>query len=227
MVMDRRTALAVLSYCLAGSGVGCKEGPTTGTGDQRRDDLLKFNATFTLRENELLLSYEVQNRSTTDIYLDTPIGSDGPGYEISPDVIFVHLDAWTKTVRLYKDIGDPDGAYSFSTPVRAGGTFKEEVHVPFPIKPFPPLGIREPPWDAWPNTYRRVQFSLVYRWRTEGMTDKTEVLRGVTITLTRGAPGGRLRQKEDYGSFETEQVRMNLPVLEWTVEPMSHQPIEE
>jgi hypothetical protein len=214
MVMDRRTALAVLSYCLAGSVLGCKERSTAIMGSQPRNNLLGFNATFTLRENDLLLSYEVSNHSATDIYVDTVIFRELPKHEIGPDVIFVGLDSSTKTVWLHKTgTGEIEAFDPFHTPVRAGATFREEVHVPFPIKPFNAID-PEPPPTARVVTYRHVYFTLQYYWRTEGMVDETRYVEGFPVTVTRVLTGGRFLKKEDHGHFETKPVRLDLPVLE-------------
>jgi hypothetical protein len=215
MVTDRRTALAVLSYCLVGPSLGCKERSTTGMVNQRRSDLLEFNATFTPRENDLLLSYEVSNRSTTDIYVDTVIWRELPKPEIGPDVIFVELDPWTKTVWLYKmGSGEVEANDPYHTPVRAGTTFREEVHIPFPIKPFTATGRPEPPPTARLVTYKHVYFTLAYYWRTEGMVDEAGLVDGYPVTVTRILPEGRYQEKDAWGRFETERVKLKLPVLE-------------
>ena len=78
MVTDRRTAATYLFYSLAGFALGCK-------GRITMSNELSLDATFTLRDEELLLTYEVKNRSKRDIYLTNRLYSDTPTFEFSPE----------------------------------------------------------------------------------------------------------------------------------------------
>jgi hypothetical protein len=187
------------------------------------DEELSLKAGFELREKELVLSYEVANRSGLDAYLYNRVYAVLPGFRMDPDVICVHLDPLTQTVTLFKNLPLPgvlkkvDGANEppglpFQTPVRSGTTFREEVHIPLPLFEFNQDTSLTPPHDFLLVKYRHIYFSLGYYWRTEGMREETINVRGQPVLVTRG--GAFLTHDYDK-TLESERVRLDVPVLEW------------
>jgi hypothetical protein len=183
---------------------------------------LSMKAAFELREKELVLTYEVSNRGGRDAYLYNRVYAVIPGFRMDPDVICVHLDPFTKTVVLFKNLPlpgvleDVDDANEppeipFQTPVRPGTTFREEVHIPLPLFEFNQDSSLTPPHDFLLVNYRHVYFSLGYYWRAEGMREETLHVRGEPVIVTRG---GTFVYKEANKTLETERVRLDVPVLE-------------
>lgn len=179
---------------------------------------LRFQATFQISEKELVLRYEVENRSARDVYLlDRIDRGDGP-YTGSPDVIYVHLDRDARTVWLNKRIAPiPKGRHPtvpiapFPSPLRAGATVREVVRVPLPVRELREYWSRPPGHELRPTEYREVYFSLQYYWRTEGMTEEVIDFDGVKVV---GTGGGRPLTDADFGLLESERVKLRIPVLE-------------
>jgi hypothetical protein len=197
--------------CLAEAALGCK-GKTT------MSDALSLQATFTLRDKELLLTYQVRNDAKRDVYLVNRLHTHTP-FVFSPDIIYVELDPITKTIQLYKnhptspEDESPIVIMSDNSPVRAGGTFQEEVHIQLPVFRYTGYSSSRPPENGSPATYRRVYFSVAYWWRPEGAREEMiDVYRTGTPFLTPvdcwPVP------KEERGILESDRVDLRVPVLE-------------
>lgn len=188
-------------------------------GTTKMDLSLSFSSSFKVTEKELVLSYEVQNRSNRDAYLFTGVYFDYP-YTADPNAIYIHFERDTKTVWLNKMIpAIPEGVSPYEpaspvqSPLRAGATFREEVRVPLPIRerrayeevPSRPEGT---PVLA---SYEGMRFTLQYYWRTEGMIEEMVDMGGVKVLATRG---GAPLKDSDFGHLESERVTLRVPVLE-------------
>jgi hypothetical protein len=212
------TTLAV-SYVLGSAGCdGCRN-PRPSTERPIMNPLLRFDAKFRVSDKELVLTYEVENRSTRDMYMLDRIDRDND-YRADPNVVYVHLERDTKTVWLNKQIPRvPKGvrpyapSVPYSTPLRAGATVREEIHVPLPVREVRAYEGRRPEGELRPVQYRQAYFTLQYYWRIEGMTEEILNIRGGhKVIATRS--GTRRLQQSDYGLLETERVAIDLPVLE-------------
>jgi len=182
---------------------------------------LSLHATFTLRDEELLLTYEVKNRSKRDAYLINRLYSQAPIFEFSPDIVYVDLDPITKTIRFYKnhptqpmDEGE-DGPTSLitahSSPVRAGTSFQEDVHIQLPVYYYNGYGHRRSSRIFSPATYKHVNFSVAYRWRPEWQVEEVHDLYG---TPTLMPVDSYLVPRELWGVLETDRINLKVPVVE-------------
>ena len=102
---------------------------------------LEMQARFEVAGQQLVLEYEVRNRGSRDVYLLNRLYRSTPAWQLGPDVVYVELVPGTRTVRLLKKLADlPSGVdvtapvAPFVTPLRAGGTFRETVRVPLPVR---------------------------------------------------------------------------------------------
>jgi len=182
---------------------------------------LSLHATFTLRDEELLLTYEVKNRSKRDAYLINRLYSLAPTFEFSPDIVYVDLDPITKTIRFYKnhptqhmDEGE-DGPtsliFGYHTPVRAGTSFQEDIHIRLPVYYYNGYGTRSPPPDPWPATYKHVYFSVAYWWRPEWQREEVLDMFGTPTLMPVDCFSV---PKELRGILETDRINLKVPVFE-------------
>jgi hypothetical protein len=212
VVKGRRIATTYLMCCVAEAALGCK-GKTT-----MNHNALSLHATFTRQDKELLLTYQVRNDAKRDVYLVNRLHTLTP-FVFSPDVIYVELDPITKTIRFYKDHPtspeeeSPVVILSDNSPVRAGATFQEEVHIRLPVFRYTGYSSSRPPANGWPATYGHVYFSVAYWWRPEGAREELlDPYRTGTPFLTPvdcwPVP------KEEQGILESDRVNLEVPVLE-------------
>jgi hypothetical protein len=191
-----------------------------------KDPSLSLSSSFEVVGGELVLRYRVENRGTRDAYLFTGVRYSNGIYDADPDMIYVHLEQATKTVWLNKRIPViPEGFNPYSpacpeqTPVRAGETFREEVHVPLPIQEDRAYGERSGEPVVVP--YEAVRFTLQYYWRTEGMTEEIKHISRFPmdeqpadkLTLIRTRGGAPLTES-DHGFLESERIPLRVKVLE-------------
>lgn len=182
-------------------------------------DALNLSTTFTVGQAELVLVYEVANRSSRDAYLLNRLYRSEPRWDMSPNVVYVELDPRTETVLLSKKLADLPAGISvttpvapFVTPLRAGSTFREEVRIPVPVRVYRQYGLaKEPAGDQLkPRLYKYVAFTLGYYWRPEGTTEETREIHGERVVFPRTPPGSRL----EFGRAESGPVRADVPVHE-------------
>ncbi len=207
--------LAVLGALILGGCHGCHGSSSSTERPITMNPLVRFDAKFRVSGNELVLIYEVENRSTRDLYMIDRIERNRP-YRADPNVIYVHFDSDTKTVWLNKRIPVPPKGRSpdppvfpFDTPLRAGATVHEEIHVPLPIREFREYWAPPPESELTLTHYRKVYFTLQYWWRPDGMTEGSYDMDGQKVLTTQGKV-----TKEDFGLLETPRVELDLPVLE-------------
>jgi hypothetical protein len=197
-----------------------------------KDPLLSLTTMVKVSEKELVLSYQVHNRSPRDAYLFTGVHGPRhtPYFDEDPDVIYVHLERNSKTVWLNKRIpAIPDDcrpytpSYPEQTPLRAGATFREEVHVPLPLEEVRAYARSGQPGQPALATYECVRFTLQYYWRTEGMTEQTRMVPKTPFDLPPDAPrhvpvivtrGGTPLTDTDHGFLESDCIPLKLPVWE-------------
>src|SRR5262245_24310596 len=92
---------------------------------------LSSKVTLTVRNEELLVDYEISNSGDRDVYVLNRIYKTTPEWSINSDLIYIRMDHDTKTIFLSKKIPDlPPGVTvnspvsPYVTPVRAGSTFR-------------------------------------------------------------------------------------------------------
>jgi len=218
--MAQRLALIfMMSLSPGGSQTACE---TEDNGKPEVNEHLDFSARFTLSEKELLLAYEVTNRSTRDIYLLNRLFRSTPKWEFGADVVYVHLIPETKTVWLNKKLADiPSDVLvnapvaPFVTPVRAGAHFAEEVRLPLPVKeyrqyrgsPKTQTGHRE----TAVSMYESVFFTLGYYWSTPGTRESVRGVQGEEVIIPQVPPAERPLR---FGDLTSDRTRMYIPVLE-------------
>ena len=201
-----------------------------------KDPSLSLAATLAATGGELVLSYEVKNSGPRDVYL-LNIVVPRYSYDGDPDAIYAHLQRRTKIVWLNKRIPaipvdfDPYApAFPDLTALRAGKTFREEVHVPLPVEEFQAYAMSfAPRTPVAPVLYDGVRFTLQYYWRTEGMTEDTRRIRKPLLRFGLGkgvfeepdeflsvlvTHGGAPLTDADHGFLETEVVPLRVPVVE-------------
>jgi hypothetical protein len=183
--------------------------------------LLQMSARFQLTPTDLILVYEVANQSPRDAYLLNRLYRTEPKWDMSPHVIYVHLDHKTETIWLNKKLPDlPAGARitapvaPFVTPLRAGASFREEVKVPLPVREYRQYSLdseedEEDEPVLVPRPYRQVYFTLGYYRRPEGTVEKTQDVHGTEVVLPQTPSGVPL----EFGELHTDRKRLDIPVL--------------
>lgn len=181
---------------------------------------LTLSTAFEVQPAHLVLRYEVTNHAARDAYLLNRLFRTTPQWNISPDVIYVHLEPETETVWLNKKLADiPSGVNvaapvaPFVTPLRAGTLFRETVRVPLPVREYRQYSMGPPPDEksATTRVYKYVYFTLGYYWRPEGTTEMTQVVQGSEVVMPRTPPGKPL----EFGRLVTERYRLDIPVIEF------------
>jgi len=185
---------------------------------------LEMQARFEVAGQQLVLEYEVRNRGSRDVYLLNRLYRSTPAWQLGPDVVYVELVPGTRTVRLLKKLADlPSGVdvtapvAPFVTPLRAGGTFRETVRVPLPVREHREYSGRGPARAGEPGkeTFQDVTFTLGYYGRVEGTREETRQIQGIEVIVPIGPPGAR----PAFGLLESGPTRLDLPVVLPPAEP--------
>lgn len=212
------TALSVL---VALAAIAMTDAATGGADDLREKThvpaALEMSATFTIADDHLVLRYRVNNSGPVDAYLLNRLYRTSPEWSMSPDVVYVEFEREKEIVWLSKRLADlPSGVditapvAPFVTPVRAGSSFTEDVHVPLPVEEYwqyPPRGLGEATRE---RTYHGVYFTLGYYWRPDGTREETRDIHGSAAVIPRTPPGVRL----EFGRLESKTLPLALPVIE-------------
>jgi hypothetical protein len=186
------------------------------------DTSLQFSASIRIQGNELLLDYQVSNPTSRDAYLLNRLYRTTPEWTMSPDVIYVHLDRAAGTIWLNKKLADlPKDIYITSpvapyvTPLRAGGTFREQVHIPLPVHEYLQYPLPAPRKEPEPEkrepevrTFKQVYFTLGFYWRPDGTIEETRDIQGTPVVLPKTPPGKPL----EFGELTTPHIRVDIPV---------------
>lgn len=179
------------------------------------DPLLPFHAVFKLTDKELVLDYEIQNKSARDIYMLDRIDR-GTRYRADPNVVYVHLERGTKTIWLNKQVPEiPEGVHPtvvhspYVTPLRAGATAREQVRVPLPVREVREYQVRPRSGQPQLDHYRDVYFTLQYYWRIEGMVEEVMDMDGQPVIVPRSSVP---LKASDFGYLESERIAMPVPV---------------
>ena len=179
----------------------------------------RLNVKFGLSNGQLALVYEVVNAGHTDLYLLNRLYRSSPKVEMSPDVIYVHLDSKTRTVMLAKKLADlPSGVNvtapvaPYVTPVRAGEVFREEVHIPIPVReyrqyPDPTVNDSE---ASIRQVYRNVAFVIGYYWRPPNTVEQKVRVGDSEVIIPKTPAGARLQ----FGQLESGPYQFEIPVME-------------
>jgi hypothetical protein len=182
-------------------------------------DLIRLAANFSIDEKELVLRYQVTNHSSVDAYLLNRLYRSVPSWDMSPNVIYVNLDPKRRAVLLSKKLADLPAGIRITTPVapyvtplRAGSSFREEVHVAVPVIEYRQYPTGAPPKEDRPKLvmYEHVSFTLGYYWRPEGTEETVNDIQGIPVIILRTPPGKVL----DFGQVETGLTRLDIPVVE-------------
>ena len=186
-----------------------------GTRQTKMNVPLDLSASFKLQSDHLVLDYLVSNRASRDVYLLNRLYRTVPRWDMSPGLVYIHLDSATETVWLNKKIADVPALVTspvapFVTPVRAGEVFREQVHVRLPVREYREYG-RGPKHEGPPKErrFKRVYFTLDYYWRPEGTVEEIRDIQGTRVVFPRTPPGKPL----EYGRAQTDVVGIDIPVL--------------
>jgi hypothetical protein len=180
---------------------------------------LKLATTLAVSKTDLVVVYEVTNRTSRDAYLLNRLYRRLPHWDMSPNIVYAELDPRTETVLLSKRIADmPQGIYvttpvaPYVTPLRAGSTFREEVRITLPIREYRQYrSANEPAGDHLkPRLYKNVTFTLGYYWRPEDTTEEIQEIHGERVVIPRTPPTSR----PEFGRLESGPMRADVPVLE-------------
>ena len=186
------------------------------------DSRLQFSADFKLEAKQLVLTYEVKNLSTADAYLLNRLYQSVSGWSLSPDIIYIRFDRNTETVLLSKRIPElPAGTRvtspvaPFVTPLRAGLSFREQVHIPLPVHEYLqyPEGPGSAPTEERKLVLKQIRFRLDYYWRPEGTTEEIRDVGGAKVTIPHTPPGKALV----FGVLETPPSGIEIPAVDFFV----------
>jgi hypothetical protein len=189
-------------------------------------DMIDFSASFAIEAQELVLRYEVSNRDRRDVYLMNRLYRSIPVWDMSANVVYVHLDAGNRTVWLNKKTPDiPSDVLvnapvaPFITPVRAGSAFREEVRIPLPVEDYRQYGqhaggpslaaLRSEPHQV---NYDQVYFTLGYYWPLEGTQEEIRNIQGTEVVFPIAPSQAGF---PEFGELQSEVVRLEIPVLEF------------
>jgi hypothetical protein len=231
-VVRHGKAIAILfilvSVLLCGNSCGSAGQGEEGT--ERKpvpaSDMIGFSASFAIEAQELVLNYEVTNRDRRDIYLINRLYRSMPVWDMSANVIYVHLDAGNQTVWLNKKIPDipkdvlvNSPVAPFITPVRAGSDFREEVRIPLPLQDYRQYGhyaggpslaaFRAEPERV---NYKRVYFTLGYYWPLDGTKEEIRNIQGTEVVFPIAPQQSGF---PEFGELQSEVERLDIPVLEF------------
>jgi hypothetical protein len=189
----------------------------TGMRRTRMNEPLHLSAAFKLQRDHLVLDYQVSNLAARDVYLLNRLYRTTPRWDMSPDLVYIDLDPATETVWLSKRIADLPSGVSvnapvspFVTPLRAGGVFREQVHVRLPVREYhqySPGHSHEGPPGA--RRFKRAYFTLGYYWRPEGAVEETRDIQGTPVIFPRTPPGKPI----EFGQARTDVMHLDIPVL--------------
>jgi hypothetical protein len=188
-----------------------------GAKQDNMNGLLELSTDFKLQENSLILDYKVSNHASRDVYLLNRLYRSIPEWDMSPNLVYIHLDPATKTVWLNKKIADLPSDFlvnvpvsPFVTTVRAGKVFREEVQVALPVREYRqynPGARHVAPRPA--ATFKQVYFTLGFYWRPEGTLEETREIHGTRVIFPHTPPGKPL----EFGELHTDMVRLDIPAL--------------
>jgi hypothetical protein len=180
-------------------------------------EAISMKAEFDVGDTALVVDYEVSNSSHRDVYLLNKLQRPAPAGETDANLVYIQLDPASRAVRLSKRIPEiPPGVLVYQpispyiTPLRAGERFREVFHVALPIEEYAAYGLPARSAPTHPEVYERVDFTLQYFWRTEGMLESTVTINTHEILVARG---GAPLKPSDFGFLEAERLRLTIPVL--------------
>jgi hypothetical protein len=193
-------------------------------GKTRMNKSLALQASFQITQKELVLRYKVTNPTSRDAYLLNRLFRTAPVWQMTPDIIYIHLDPKPETVWLNKKLADlPKGVRvtapvaPYVTPLRAGSSFEEEAHIPLPVKerqqyvtPQPKAGE-----ELKVHTFKKIYFTLGYYWKAEGTIEEIRDIEGSKVVFPR-AP---LNAEAEFGLLQSDLVQMDIPVLTFDSHP--------
>ena len=177
---------------------------------------LQFGVELAKKGQDLVLHYEVRNKDSRDAYLLNMLYRPGPDWLMSPDLIYIRVESEKRRLHLYKRIDDiPENrnvvcpVAPFLTPVRAGASYDEEVHMATPVeesREYSPLRAAAKPR---PFLCQDVVFTLGYYWSCDGLIEEIVDIEGTPACIIRAPSHAML----EYGELNSDVVVMEVPAL--------------
>ncbi|HME42126.1 MAG TPA: hypothetical protein VKF36_03485 [Syntrophorhabdales bacterium] len=188
------------------------------------DTSLTLETHFQITQEHLVLHYKVTNPTKRDAYLLNRLYRTAPVRQMTADIIYIHLDAKNETVWLNKKLADlPIGVRSatpvapYVTPLRAGSSFEERVHIPLPIREWQQYIVPKPKSEEELKVrlFKYVYFTLGYYWRKPGTDEEIKNIHGTEVVFPRTPPDAW----PEFGLLESDRIRMDIPVLTFDSHP--------
>src|SRR5438105_3878869 len=159
--MRRRTFL----YALAATGGASTARLAKAQSQAMMSPEFPFHVRAETRNGQLLIYYEVENRSSRDLYLFTREVVKNQSIDEAPGVEF---DSERRTLSVYKLPNVVEGTLLYQpilplfTPVRAGKRFVDRVEVLLPAREFRHGAAPTEACHERPSLYRGLRFAIQY-----------------------------------------------------------------
>lgn len=199
-------------------------GEVTGGARVSMDTSLTLQTDFRITQKELILRYTVTNPTSGDAYLLNRLYRTAPLRQMSADIIYIHIDAKNETVWLNKKLADlPTGVRvatpvaPYVTPLRAGSSFEETVHIPLPVQEWQEYIVPKPEAEEELKVriFKHVYFTLGYYWKAEGTIEEIRDIHGSKVVF----PRTPFDAKVEFGLLQSDLVKMDIPVLTFDSHP--------
>lgn len=171
-----------------------------------------------VQNDVLACSYVVRNDGDRDVYLLNRLFTSSPPL-MSPDIAYVELDLASRVIEVSKGLaelppgisGPPVPVAPYVSPVRAGGTFGETVHIALPVRTRREYGRSpqpRPPGDEKIEEFSGVSFSVQWYPRAPGVTEVHNSAFGQQVIMPTG-----YRSMPPIEWLRSDVVALRIPVV--------------